>query len=101
MGASPFPLWMDRLEQKYKADVAAWRQSVKEACRKYSPIRTMQIFIMIGEHPHTLLDALKKGELDRDALGRSAARVLRLIFRSKAAEGFMEWSNLEDKRREE
>lgn len=35
-----------------------------------------------------LLEALKKGGLDRDALDRSAARVLELVFQSKTAEGF-------------
>lgn len=47
----PTTLWSDRFEEKYRADVAAWRQSVEAACKKYSPIRTMQMFIMIGEHP--------------------------------------------------
>ena len=35
-----------------------------------------------------LLEALKKGELDRAALDRSAARVLKLVFQSRTAEGF-------------
>lgn len=35
-----------------------------------------------------LLESLKKGELDRDALNRSAARVLKLVFQSRTAEGF-------------
>lgn len=47
----PTTLWSDRFEEKYRADVAAWRQSVEAACKKYSPIRTMQMFIMIGERP--------------------------------------------------
>lgn len=47
----PNTLWMDRFEKKYRADVAAWRQSVEEKCKHYSPVQTMQMFIMIGEHP--------------------------------------------------
>lgn len=47
----PTTLWMDRFEEKYKTDVAAWRKSVEEKCRRYSPVRTMQMFLMIGQHP--------------------------------------------------
>ena len=47
----PTTLWMDRFEQKYTADVAAWRSGVEEMIKGYGPIRTMQMFIKIGEHP--------------------------------------------------
>ena len=47
----PTTLWMDRFEGKYAADVKAWRDVVDEKCKKYSPVRTMQMFIMIGENP--------------------------------------------------
>ncbi len=47
----PNTLWMDRFEQKYASDVAAWRSDVEDAIKGYSPIRTMQMFIEIGKHP--------------------------------------------------
>lgn len=47
----PNTLWMDRFERKYRADVKAWRDAVEEKCKAYTPIRTMQMFIMIGENP--------------------------------------------------
>ena len=47
----PTTLWMDRFEQKYAADVATWRADVEQAIKGYGPIRTMQMFITIGEHP--------------------------------------------------
>lgn len=49
--AFPTTLWMDRFEQKYAADVAAWRADVEQTIKGYGPIRTMQMFITIGEHP--------------------------------------------------
>ena len=47
----PTTLWMDRFEQKYRADVEAWRSEVEQAIKGYGPARTMQMFIKIGEHP--------------------------------------------------
>ena len=47
----PNTLWMDRFEEKYKADVAAWRMGVEESIKGYGPARTMQMFIKIGEQP--------------------------------------------------
>lgn len=47
----PNTLWMDRFEAKYKADVAEWKAGVEESIRGYGPIRTMQMFIKIGEQP--------------------------------------------------
>ena len=47
----PNTLWMDRFEAKYKADVAEWKAGVEESIRGYGPIRTMQMFIRIGEQP--------------------------------------------------
>lgn len=47
----PNTLWMDRFEAKYKADVAKWKAGVEESIRGYGPIRTMQMFIKIGEQP--------------------------------------------------
>ena len=47
----PNTLWMDRFEEKYKADVAAWKECVEESIKGYGPTRTMQMFIKIGEQP--------------------------------------------------
>lgn len=47
----PTTLWMDRFEQKYKAEVAAWRERVEQSIRGYGPARTMQMFFKIGEQP--------------------------------------------------
>lgn len=47
----PSTLWMDRFEQRYNDDVAAWRAGVEKAIKGYGPIRTMQMFIEIGKHP--------------------------------------------------
>ncbi|MBQ6542451.1 MAG: glycoside hydrolase family 3 C-terminal domain-containing protein [Lachnospiraceae bacterium] len=47
----PTTLWMDRFEQKYRSDVAAWQEQVEESIRGYGPARTMQMFIKIGEQP--------------------------------------------------
>ena len=47
----PNTLWMDRFEAKYKADVAEWKAGVEESIRGYGPLRTMQMFIKIGEQP--------------------------------------------------
>ncbi len=47
----PTTLWMDRFQQKYDADVEAWRAEVENAIRGFTPFQTMQMFITIGEHP--------------------------------------------------
>lgn len=47
----PNALWMDRFEEKYQRDIADWKARVNEAIRGYSPIRTMDMFIKIGEMP--------------------------------------------------
>ena len=49
--ALPTTLWMDRFQEKYEADIAAWRQGLEKQVQKYSPVQTMQMFIFIGEHP--------------------------------------------------
>jgi beta-glucosidase len=41
---------MDRFEQHYHDRIAAWKADLDEKANKYSPIRTMDMFIMIGEH---------------------------------------------------
>ena len=50
-GFSFSTLWMDRFEAKYKAALAEWRAGIDEAIKGYSPIRTMDMFIKIGETP--------------------------------------------------
>ena len=47
----PTTLWMDRFEERYAADVAAWRSAVEEKIRRFGPARTMKMFILIGESP--------------------------------------------------
>lgn len=47
----PNTLWNDRFEQKFNENMAKWKADIEEKCKKYSPIRTMEMFIMIGEHP--------------------------------------------------
>lgn len=47
----PTTLWMERFEQKYHSDVSAWRKRVEDSIRGYSPFRTMDMFIKIGEQP--------------------------------------------------
>ncbi len=47
----PTALWMDRFEEKYQADVAAWRSLVEESIKGFGPLRTMDMFTRIGEHP--------------------------------------------------
>ena len=47
----PTTLWMDRFQEKYDADVAAWRNDLELQIKKYNPIQTMQMFCFIGEHP--------------------------------------------------
>ena len=45
------PLWMDRFEKQYQNTLAAWRENLDQRASKYSPIRTMDMFVMIGENP--------------------------------------------------
>ncbi|MCH3962454.1 MAG: glycoside hydrolase family 3 C-terminal domain-containing protein [Solobacterium sp.] len=47
----PTTLWMDRFEEKYQKDIAAWHHSVEEAIKGYGPVHTMDMFIKIGELP--------------------------------------------------
>lgn len=47
----PTTLWMDRFQEKYDADVKAWRIGVEEKIKGFNPIQTMQMFISIGENP--------------------------------------------------
>ena len=47
----PTTLWMDRFEEKYQSDTKKWKQSVDDMIKGYSPIRTMDMFIKIGENP--------------------------------------------------
>lgn len=44
-------LGMDRFEAKVRGDLAAWKETVEKKASQYSPIRTMDMFMMIGEHP--------------------------------------------------
>ena len=47
----PDTRWMDRFEAKYREDMAAWRAGVEDSIKGYSPLRTMEMFIKIGEQP--------------------------------------------------
>ena len=47
----PTTLWMDRFERKYENDIEKWRSDVEEAIKGYSPLKTMQMFIRIGDFP--------------------------------------------------
>lgn len=47
----PVTLWLDRFKSKYDADVAAWRSNLEEKIKGFNPLQTMQMFILIGEHP--------------------------------------------------
>lgn len=47
----PTTLWMDRFKEKYDSDVSEWRNRVEQLIKGYGPIRTMQMFIKIGENP--------------------------------------------------
>lgn len=47
----PTTLWMDRFERKYQSDIAAWRAQVEQIAKTYSPVRTMDMFLKIGEYP--------------------------------------------------
>lgn len=44
-------LGMDRFEAKVRGDLATWKEAVEKKASQYSPIRTMDMFNMIGEHP--------------------------------------------------
>lgn len=44
-------LWMKRFEEKYNQDVKNWHDKVEENIKGYSPLRTMDMFIKIGESP--------------------------------------------------
>lgn len=47
----PTTLWMDRFEERYRDDLTAWRKRVDAAIKGYGPLRTMDMFIKIGEFP--------------------------------------------------
>lgn len=47
----PSTLWMDRFEQKYRADVDAWRTQVEEMVKGFGPLDTMKMFLAIGDNP--------------------------------------------------
>ena len=47
----PTTLWMDRFEQRYRADVAAWRARIDKKIEGLGPLRTMQMFDIIGKNP--------------------------------------------------
>ena len=47
----PTTLWRDRFEGKYQADIEAWKNSVEEAIKGYSPFQSMDMFIKIGQYP--------------------------------------------------
>ena len=47
----PTTLWMDRFQEKYDRDIAAWRSGLEADIRKYNVFQTMQMFNVIGEHP--------------------------------------------------
>lgn len=47
----PNTLSIDRFEKQYNDRMTTWKASVDEKCKSFSPIRTMDMFIMIGECP--------------------------------------------------
>ena len=47
----PNSLNMDRFEQQFKDRIAAWKKDLESKAKKYSPIRTMDMYTMIGENP--------------------------------------------------
>lgn len=47
----PTTLWMDRFQEKFDRDVAAWRSGLEADIQKYNVFQTMQMFCYIGEHP--------------------------------------------------
>ena len=47
----PTTLWMDRFADKYQADVAAWKRKTEQAIKGCGPVRTMEMFLIIGENP--------------------------------------------------
>ena len=47
----PTTLWMDRFQEKFDRDIAAWRADVEDRIRKFNVFQTMQMFNVIGEHP--------------------------------------------------
>ena len=47
---------MDRFEQQFMDQMTAWKAALDKKATKYSPIRTMDMFIMIGEHPKPVPD---------------------------------------------
>lgn len=47
----PTTLWMDRFEKKYRDDINAWRSSVEEKIKGFSPIKSMAMFDVIHESP--------------------------------------------------
>ncbi|MBR0417655.1 MAG: glycoside hydrolase family 3 C-terminal domain-containing protein [Erysipelotrichaceae bacterium] len=47
----PTTLWMDRFEKKYENDIEKWRSDVEEAIKGYGPLKTMEMFIRIGDFP--------------------------------------------------
>ena len=46
----PTTLWIDRFEEKYDADISAWRSGIEENITKYNIFETMQMFCFISEH---------------------------------------------------
>lgn len=44
-------LSLDRCEADFKKRMSDWKNGLEEKASKYSPIKTMDMFIMIGEHP--------------------------------------------------
>ncbi len=60
-------VWMDRFEKKYNDDIAAWKNEVNRAIKKYNhPAATMKMFIEIGNHPkpNPATIAVEEGDLD-------------------------------------
>lgn len=66
----PNTLSLDRFENSFKKRMAQWKADIEEKCKSYSPIKTMDMFIMIGEHPKPqpgdapVLDDELSGETD-------------------------------------
>ena len=60
--------WMDRVEAQYQAALDRWRAEVEEKAETYSPLRTMDMFIMIGQHPRPqpVCAAVEEADLSDD-----------------------------------
>lgn len=47
----PTTLWMDRFVGKYDSDIEAWRTSVEDKIKGFSPLQTTKMFDIVHEYP--------------------------------------------------